>query len=126
MFSRYDRTEYAWPRFAHLGEQPIYVKQLYAKSKSVAEDEVFGYTPRYADYKSDTGSIHGRLKSNLNFWTMARRWSNKPVLNEEFIYSRPRQDAWVVTNHLEPTFIMELDYHVRSNRILLFYGQPHM
>lgn len=126
MFSRYDRTEYAWPRFAHLGEQPIYVKQLYAKSQSVAEDEVFGYTPRYADYKSDTGSIHGRLKSNLNFWTMARRWSNKPVLNEEFIYSRPRQDAWVVTNHLEPTFIMELDYHVRSNRILPFYGQPHM
>lgn len=125
MFSRYDRTEYAWPRFAHLGEQPIYTKQLFATG-GVTEDEVFGYTPRYADYKSDTGSIHGRLKSNLNYWTMARRWANKPVLNEEFIYGTPRQDAFVVTNHLEPCFIMELDYHVKANRVLPFYGQPHM
>lgn len=125
MFSRYDRTEYAWPRFAHLGEQPIYTKQLYVDN-TVSESETFGYTPRYADYKSDTGSIHGRLKSNLNYWTMARRFGNKPVLNEEFIYGRPRQDAWVVTNHLEPCFIMELDYHVKANRVLPFYGQPHL
>lgn len=125
MFSRFDRTEYAWPRFAHLGEQPIYTKQLYIDSH-VTEDDVFGYTPRYADYKSDTGSIHGRLKSNLNYWTMARRFANKPVLNEEFIYSQPRQDAFVITNHLEPCFVMELDYHVRANRLLPFYGQPHM
>lgn len=125
MFSRYDRTEYAWPRFAHLGEQPIYTKQLFVDSL-LAEDDVFGYTPRYAEYKSDTGSIHGKLKGSLNYWTMARRFANKPVLNEEFIYSRPRQDAFVVTNHLEPCFIMELDYHVRANRVLPFYGQPHL
>lgn len=125
MFSRYDRTEYAWPRFAHLGEQPIFTKQLFVDS-SITEDDTFGYTPRYADYKSDTGSIHGRLKSNMNYWTMARRFANKPVLNEEFIYGNPRTDGWVVTNHLEPCFIMELDYHIRANRVLPFYGQPHM
>ena len=125
MFSRYDRTEYAWPRFAHLGEQPIYEKQLFVDS-SVTEDDVFGYTPRYADYKSDTGSIHGPLKGSLNYWTMARRFGNKPVLNKDFIYGRPRQDAFVVVNHLQPCFIMELDYHVRANRVLPFYGQPHI
>ena len=123
MFSRYDRTEYAWPRFATLGEQPIYTKQLFVDD-TVSEDEVFGYTPRYADYKSDNGSIHGPLKSSLNFWTMARRFANKPVLNEEFIYGLPRQDAFVITNHLQPVFIMELDYHVRANRVLPFYGTP--
>ena len=125
MFSRYDRTEYAWPRFAHLGEQPIYTKQLFVDG-SLTEDDTFGYTPRYAEYKSDTGSIHGRLKSDMNYWTMARRFRNKPVLNEQFIYGRPRTDAWVITNHLEPCFIMELDYHVKANRVLPFYGQPHM
>lgn len=123
MFSRYDRTEYAWPRFANLGEQAIYTKQLDVRA---AEDEVFGYTPRYADYKSDTGSIHGKLKGSLNYWTMARRFANKPVLNENFIYSRPRQDAFVVNNWLEPCFIMEIDYHVRANRVLPFYGSPHI
>lgn len=125
MFSRYDRTEYAWPRFANLGEQPIYTKQLFVDD-TVSEEETFGYTPRYAEYKSDTGSIHGLLKTTLNVWSMARRFANKPVLNEEFIYGRPRQDAWVVDNHLLPCFIMEIDYHVRANRVLPFYGQPHI
>lgn len=125
MFSRYDRTEYAWPRFAHLGEQPIYDKQLFVDADTT-EDGVFGYTPRYADYKSDTGSIHGQLKGSLNYWTMARRFANQPKLNEEFIYGKPRQDAFVVTNHLQPCFVMELDYHVRANRVLPFYGQPHI
>lgn len=123
MFSRFDRTEYAWPRFAHLGEQPIYTKQLYVDS-SVTEDETFGYGPRYVDYKSDQGSIHGLLKTSLNFWTMARRFSNKPVLNKEFIYSTPRQDAFAVSNPLEPPFILEIDYRVRANRKLPFFGVP--
>lgn len=124
MFSRFDRTEYAWPRFAHLGEQPIYTKQLYIDGINVSEDEVFGYTPRYADYKSDNGSIHGKLKGSLNVWTMARRFGSKPQLNEDFVYSIPRQDAFVVANLLQPCFVMELDYHVRANRVLPFYGQP--
>lgn len=125
MFSRYDRTEYAWPRFAHLGEQPIYTKELFVDD-GVHEEDVFGYTPRYADYKSDKGSIHGLLKSSLNYWTMARRFRNIPQLNEEFIYGQPRTDAFVVTNHLQPCFVCELDYHVKANRVLPFYGQPHI
>lgn len=123
MFSRFDRTEYAWPRFAHLGEQPIYTKQLFVDS-TVTENETFGYGPRYVDYKSDQGSIHGLLKSSLNFWTMARRFSNKPVLNEEFIYSKPRQDSFAVSNPFSPPFILEIDYRVRANRKLPFFGVP--
>lgn len=123
MFSRYDRTEYAWPRFANLGEQPIYEKQLYVDG-TVTEDEVFGYTPRYAEYKSETSSIHGALKGSLNFWTMARRFANKPVLSKEFIYGKPRQDAWVIQNYLQAPFVMEIDYRVRANRLLPFFGVP--
>lgn len=123
MFSRYDRTEYAWPRFAHLGEQPIYDKELYVDSYTT-EDGVLAYTPRYADYKSAYGTIHGLLKGSLNFWTMARRFASQPQLNEEFIYNHPRQDAWVIDNPLQPPFIMEIDYRVRANRILPYFGIP--
>lgn len=123
MFSRFDRTEYAWPRFAHLGEQPIYRKQLFVDG-TVTEDEEFGYGPRYVDYKSDQGSIHGLLKTSLNFWTMSRRFSGKPVLNSEFIYNPPRQDAFAVSNPFEAPYILEIDYKVRANRKLPFFGVP--
>lgn len=123
MFSRFDRTEYAWPRFAHLGEQPIYRKQLFVDG-TVTEDETFGYGPRYVDYKSDQGSIHGLLKGSLNFWTMSRRFSSKPVLNSEFIYNAPRQDAFAVSNPFEAPYILEIDYKIRANRKLPFFGVP--
>lgn len=123
MFSRFDRTEYAWPRFAHLGEQPVYTKELYVDS-SVTEEEVFAYDPRYSEYKSEKSSVHGLLKGSLNFWTMSRRFANKPVMNEEFIYSPPRLDNFAVVNPLTPPFIVEIDYRVRANRKLPFFGVP--
>lgn len=123
MYSRFDRTEYAWPRFAHLGEQPIHTKELFVDS-TVTEDETFGYTPRYAEYKSERSSVHGPLKGSLNFWTMSRRFGNKPQLTEEFIYNSPRLDAFVVTNPLQAPIICEIDYRVRANRKLPFFGVP--
>lgn len=123
MFSRYDRTEYAWPRFANLGEQPIYDKQLFVNNYTT-EDGVFGYTPRYAEYKAELSSVHGLLKGSLNYWTMSRRFGAKPVLNEEFIYNPPRLDNFAVTNPLQPPFIVEIDYRVRSSRLLPFFGVP--
>lgn len=123
MFSRFDRTEYAWPRFANLGEQPVYTKELYVDS-TVKENEVFGYEPRYSEYKSEKSSVHHQFKGSLNFWTMSRRFANKPVLNEEFIYNSPRLDNFAVTNPLISPFMVEIDYRVRANRILPFFGVP--
>lgn len=123
MFSRYDRTEYAWPRFAHLGEQPVHVKELWVDS-TVTEDETFGYTPRYSEYKSERSSVHGPLKGSLNFWTMSRKFGSKPQLSEDFIYNTPRLDAFAVTNKLTAPLIVEIDYRVRANRKLPFFGVP--
>lgn len=123
MFSRFDRTEYAWPRFAHLGEQPVYTKELFVGA-STAEDDVFGYEPRYSEYKSDKSSVHGLLKGSLNFWTMSRRFASTPQLNEEFIYNSPRLDNFAVTSELTPPLVVEIDYRIRANRMLPFFGVP--
>lgn len=128
MFSRFDRTEYAWPRFARLGEEPLYTKELYVSGQNnqdkVTEDEVFGYVPRYSSYKSDQSSVHGLLKGSQNFWTFSRRFGSKPKLNEEFIYNKPRLDAFAVVNPYDDQFKVEIDFHVRSRRKLPYWGTP--
>lgn len=127
MFSRFDRTEYAWPRFARLGEEPLYTKELYVNDtaqNAVTEDEVFGYVPRYSSYKSDQSSVHGLLKGSRNYWTFSRRFGSKPKLNAEFIYGTPRLDAFAVVNPYEDQFIVEIDFHVRSRRKLPYWGTP--
>lgn len=125
MFSRYDRTEWAWPRFARLGEQPVYDKELYVDNNTT-EDGVFGYEPRYSEYKSEKSSVHGLLKGSLNFWTMSRRFASQPQLNEEFITNSPRLDNFAVVNKLQPPFIVEIDYRVRANRKLPYFGVPSL
>lgn len=126
MFSRFDRTEYAWPRYARLGEEPIYAKELSIFGENVTEDAVFGYAPRYSTYKSDTGSVHGQFKSTLNYWTFSRKFpiDQDPRLNEEFIYNDPRRDAFAITNPYAECFYFEIDWRVRASRKLPFFGVP--
>lgn len=126
MFSRFDRTEYAWPRYARLGEEPIYTKELSIFGEDVTDDAVFGYAPRYSTYKSDTGSIHGQMKSTLSYWTFSRKFpiDQDPRLNKEFIYNDPRRDAFAITNPYAETFYFEIDWKVRASRKLPFFGVP--
>lgn len=60
MFSRSTRWDFYWPALAHLGEQAILNKEIYAQGEGktklgdrtkVLDDEVFGYQERYAEYR---------------------------------------------------------------------------
>lgn len=126
MFSRFDRTEYAWPRYARLGEEPIYAKELSIFGENVDENAVFGYAPRYSTYKSDTGSVHGQMKTTLNYWTFSRKFpiDKDPTLSKDFIYNDPRRDAFAITNPYAECFYFEIDWKVRASRLLPFYGVP--
>lgn len=81
---REDRFDYYTPEFAHIGEQPIYNKEL-ALFTGTDQDGIFGYTPRYAEYKFKNSSVHGDFKDSLDFWHLGRKFSSQPALNEDFI-----------------------------------------
>lgn len=123
MFSRMQRDEYYWPEFANLGEEPVFTKELYA-DEIVSEGEVFGYVPRYSDYKSAVGEIHGDMRSSLDFWTQSREFSNKPVLNEEFIFGNPSLSPFAVQSYYSDPIIATLQFTVKASRLMPFYGVP--
>lgn len=82
-----DRLDFYSPEFAHLGEQPIQMAELYTSYNEANYDpnETFGYTPRYAEYKFIPNQIHGTFKDNMDAWHMARRFAKKPTLSKEFL-----------------------------------------
>lgn len=82
-----DRLDFYSPEFAHLGEQPIQMAELYTSYNEANYDpnETFGYTPRYAEYKFIPNQIHGTFKDNMDSWHMARRFAKKPTLSKEFL-----------------------------------------
>lgn len=95
-FSREDKFDYAWPTFAHIGEQAILNKEIYVQGNS-ADDEPFGYTPRYSEYKYASSTVHGDFKESLAYWHLGRIFAGKPSLNSTFIQANSaRTDIFAV------------------------------
>lgn len=121
VFTRQDRYEYAWPELANLGEEPIFTRELYALAP---KDEVFGYTPRYSDYKSLPNTVHGDMRSSLDFWSAPRTFKEKPTLSEEFIYNPPAKYPFAVQSPCADEFIVTVNFVHKASRLLPFYGVP--
>ena len=89
MYSRRDPLDYYLRDFAHIGEQAILNKELYANATNAVRDQVFGYAPRYSEYKYAEDRVSGNFKTDLNFWHLGRIFASQPTLNAEFIQCDP-------------------------------------
>ena len=59
-FSRQTKFDFYWPALAHLGEQSILNKEIYAQGTS-DDDTVFGYQERYAEYRYKPSFVTGQM-----------------------------------------------------------------
>lgn len=72
LFNKLDRFAYPYPDFAHIGEQEIYNRELYNDTNDPGNNNlVFGYIPRYSEFKYRQNEVHGEFKQHLmhGIWT---------------------------------------------------------
>ncbi len=126
MFNRRTRYDYYWPVLAHLGEQEILNKEIYAQGNS-QDDEVFGYQERYAEYRyfpnMITGKFRSTYKQSLDFWHLAQKFENLPKLNDEFIKDNPPISR-IVAVPSEPQFIFDSYIRMKCARPMPVYSVP--
>lgn len=87
MFMKSDKFEFAWPELANLGEQEISSKELffsYDEADTEDNDALFGYIPRYSEYKFQNDRIAGDFRDNLGFWHLGRNFTSRPSLDVNF------------------------------------------
>lgn len=128
---RFDLLDYAFPNFAHLGEQEVKNLELYfdvSRGEEGAElnNETFGYIPRYSEYKYIPDQVHGDFKNSLSFWHLARKFSNTPRLNASFIQCVPRKDVFAVIDDDVHSCLAELWIDYKSIRPLPKYSTPKL
>lgn len=102
-FFRKSWEDYAWPTFAHLGEQPILNKELYVAADNLNED-TFGYIPRYSEYRYQPSRVSGDFRSNLAFWHMGRIFNTRPHLNRQFIEAQTSEDGGIRNDVFAATY----------------------
>lgn len=129
MFSRSTRWDFYWPALAHIGEQPILNKEIFAIGTGGAgtDDEVFGYQERFAEYRYKPSIITGQFRSNfatsLDAWHLAQDFASLPQLNSEFIEEDPPVSR-VIAVPSEPEFLLDTYFRLRSARPMPMYGVP--
>jgi hypothetical protein len=124
IFNKFDRFDYYWPEFAHLGEQEVKMSELYYDPTGATNNETFGYQPRYSEYRFINDSVHGDFQSNLKFWHMAREFSNKPALNASFVQADPTNRVFAVTDASYPKLLVNTYANIQAVRPMPKYGNP--
>ena len=129
MWSRKDRFDFYWPSFQGLGEQEVYNKEIFAQGldNPTADEQVFGYQERYAEYRYRPSEIHGKFHSmvtgSLDAWHLAQKYGNLPTLGEDFIKDDPPIDRVVAVTD-EPHFIADFYHRLYCARPMPMYGIP--
>jgi hypothetical protein len=126
MWSRRDKLDYFWPALAHIGEQEVLNKEIYAQGNST-DDEAFGYQERFGEYRYKPSTIHGLFRSNadtsLDSWHLSQNFSSLPTLSPTFIEDNP-PIARVIATPQEPHFIADFHHSLRCARPMPMFGVP--
>ena len=126
MFSRSTRWDFYWPPLAHIGEQFIRNKEIYADG-SPADEEAFGYQERYAEYRYKPSMITGQFRSNhetpLDTWHLAQQFGSRPTLSAAFIEENPPIDR-IIAVPSEPHLIWDSYFKMRCVRPMPVYSVP--
>jgi hypothetical protein len=126
MWTRQTRFDYYYPALAHIGEQAVLSKEIYADG-SANDDDVFGYQERFAEYRYKPSQITGKFRStyatSLDPWHLSQEFSSRPTLNETFITSdTPIERCIAVVD--EPHIIFDSYFDLKCVRPMPMYSVP--
>jgi len=126
MWSRSTKYDFYWPALSHLGEQAVLNKEIYAQN-TAADEDVFGYQERWAEYRYAPSLITGKMRSvdptSLDVWHLSQDFAALPVLNKDFIEENmPIERVVAVVD--EPTFTFDAYFDISATRPMPVYSVP--
>lgn len=122
-----DNYDYYFNQFAHIGEQEIQNRELYAYTVTGAS--TFGYIPRYAEYKYMPNRVAGDFRDSLLYWTMGRKFGALPGLSADFIEVDPDEDALTRIFAVEDGtdyLYMHILHKIYARRQMPVFGNPQL
>ena len=87
-WTRKRKYDFYHPSFAHIGEVPLYNKEIFAQGTS-ADNEVFGIQEAWSEYKVKpnlvTAAMRPKYPTGLTSWTLTDDYSTLPVCSTEWL-----------------------------------------
>lgn len=128
-FTKFEREDYYWPQFAHLGEQEIKNSEIYFSTSDKTNggnSGTFGYAPRYSEYKYIPSRVCGDFRDTLAFWHMGRIFNSRPHLNEDFVTFKGDNRIFADTAKDTNKLWVNIHHNISALRPMPVYGTPFM
>lgn len=130
MWSRRRRFDFYDPALAHLGEQAVLKKEIYATGSS-SDDDVWGYQEAFADYRYKPSRVAGDFRSNspegsLDSWVYVDNYSSVPYLSSHWIEedAAPLANTLAMDDNDSRQFICDIQIRNISTRVMPVYSIP--
>lgn len=129
MWSRRRRLDLYWPALAHLGEQAVLNKEIFAQG-TAQDDETFGFQERWAELKYkpalNTGAFRTTYPTSLDKWHYGDNYLNLPGLNQTWIEETKEylDRTLAVTSVLEDQYLMDSIIDIKATRPMPLYSIP--
>lgn len=135
MWSRRKRLDFYFPTLAHLGEQPVLNKEIYAQGSAVVDasgnpydEQVFGYQERWAEYKYEENIICGEMRSvittPLDSWHYGDKYTSLPVLGQNWISEDDTYLKRTLAVQNKDQFLFDTDLTITAIRPIPTYCYP--
>lgn len=132
LWTRSTKYDFYFPDFAHLGEQAILEREIFATGVPAADEVVFGYQERYAEYRYFPSKITGKFRSGitgtLDPWHLAQEFdgSYPAVLDGTFIEENPPMARVLSAGELtlNQQFLFDCAFDANYVRPMPMYSVP--
>lgn len=129
-FGRKVRDDFYDPLYAHIGFQPIYTSEIYAKGQSSLKGNIFGWTEAWSEYKHSFSAVTGETRSDatnsLDIYHFADQYSSAPVIGSQFNSENPAFFSRTLSVPVESQDPFIIDFHCNSvkTRVMPLYCEP--
>lgn len=139
MWKRQTRFDYYWPALAHIGEQAVLRREIFATGNPGLDSLVFGYQERYAEYRYKQSQVTGQFRSDfvnpdatpggsLDLWHLSQDFATYPTLDDTFIVDNPPVARVVAVPGTEdqpyPQFLFDSFFKLKCARPMPVFGVP--
>lgn len=118
------REDFFQTELQHIGQQEVYTKELYGAAPAGDDGglKVFGYQNRYDEYRGHESYVCGEFRDILDYWHLARSFSNEPVLNADFISATPSERIFAAQEN-DQLYCM-INHSLQARRLMSKFGNP--
>lgn len=119
-----DPTDYYVPDMAHIGEQEVQNRELFAfRATEELSKGTFGYMPRFAEYRTLPSIVCGDFRDTLDHWHDSRIFATPPALNAAFVESNPDNRIFAVVEGNNKLY-GHIYHDIKVSRKMPKFGTP--